>query len=140
MIISESVKNFLKPVSLLLAISFLGSFGFFLLGFNFWAVFVLFIVFQFVLFSFIGNIFTHYITEERRKKELDKLESLSTILQCAYCHKKNLMVFNPDDVERIEFECDHCKKTNLVTMQFVVAQISQPLEIPKVTGIPSESL
>ena len=140
MIISESVKNFLKPVSLLLAISFLGSFGFFLLGFNFWAVFVLFIVFQFVLFSFIGNVFTHYITEERRKKELDKLESLSTILQCAYCHKKNLMVFNPDDVERIEFECDHCKKTNLVTMQFVVAQISQPLEIPKVTGIPSESL
>ena len=50
------------------------------------------------------------------------------------------MVFNPDDVERIEFECDHCKKTNLVTMQFMVAQISQPLEIPKVTGIPSEGV
>lgn len=140
MTIPESTKNVLKPLSLLLSVSFFGAFGFFILGFNFWAIFVLFLVFQFILFSFIGNVFNHYITEDRRKKELDRLEPLSTILQCSYCHKKNLMVFNPDDVERIEFECDHCKKTNLVTMQFMVAQISQPLEIPKVTGISSEGI
>lgn len=138
--IPKTLKNIWKPLSLLFAVSFVGASGFYILGFNFWAIFILFLVFQFILFSFVGNILNHYITEERRKKELDALEPLSTILQCSYCHKKNLMVFNPNDVERIEFECDHCKKANLVTMQFVVAQISQPLEIPKVTGIPSEKV
>lgn len=138
--LSQKVKDFLRSTSIILSVSFLGSFGLFLFSVNFWASFVLFVVFQFILFSFVGSILKHYMSEERRKKELDKLESLSTILNCAYCNKQNLMTFDPNNVERIEFECDHCKKKNLVSIQFVVSQITQPLDIPKVVGIPSESL
>lgn len=131
--------NIFKPLGITLLVSILSGLGGMLVGLNFLGIFLFVSCLQFILFSFLGEIIKHYISEDRKKKELDKLESLSTILECAYCHKQNLMTFNPDDVERIEFECDHCKKRNLVTMQFVVAQISQPLEIPKVTGIPSGS-
>jgi len=134
------VMNFVKSSLTVLAVSFIGSFALYLFGFNIIASFLLFVALQFILFSFVGSVINHYITEDRRKKELDKLEKLSTILECAYCGKKNLMMFDPENVERIEFECDHCQKKNLVSMQFMVSQISQPLEIPKVLGIPSEAV
>jgi hypothetical protein len=133
-------NTFVKSTAIVLAVSFIGAFSLFILGINFWAAFLLFVVFQYVLFSFIGNVISFYIVEDRKKKELDKLEKLSTLLDCAYCAKPNIMTFDPDDSQRYEFECSHCKRNNLVTMQFMVSQISIPLEIPKVTGIPSDSL
>ena len=140
MTLSESSKSIIKSTATVLGLSFLAGFAATLAGVSFWAGFFSAAILQYIVFSFVGSFLTHYISESRRKLELDKLESLSTILQCAYCHKPNLMTFNPNDVERIEFECDACKKRNLVTMQFTVVQISQPLEIPKVIGIPSEGI
>lgn len=136
MIINKSVLNFLKSTLIVLLTSTLFSFGLTIFNLNFWGSFLFFTAFQYVLFSFFGTIIQNYIYADVRKKELDKLESLSTILNCAYCQKPNLMIFNPNDSERVEFECDHCKNKNLVTMQFVVAQITTPLEIPTVSAVP----
>jgi len=135
---NPTIKNTLQSTAITSATSFIGAFALFLFGVNFFAAFILFFVLQFILFSFFGSIFKHYLSEGRKKLELDKLENLSTLLDCAYCKKQNVMIFNPDQSERIEFVCDHCKNKNLVSMQFVVAQISQPLENPTVQGIPVE--
>ena len=126
----------LKSTLIVVFISALGSLGAFLLNFNFIATFILLFVFQFIIFSFIGNVITSFFQEKTRQKELDLLEPLSTILQCAYCNKENLMTFFPNDKERIEFECDACNKKNLVTIGFSVARITEPINIPNLTGVP----
>ena len=68
---------------------------------------------------------------------MDTLEPLSTILSCAYCETSNVMTFLPDQNERAEFECTSCNKTNLVNIQFVVARITEPVNVPNATGVPS---
>lgn len=134
---SKLFKSFLLSTLKVICISILGAICLSSFGINFWISFILFFIGQYILFSFIGDIIKHYFTEERRKKEIDKLEKLSTILECAYCKKQNLVTFDADDTERLEFVCAHCQNKNLVTMQFIVAQITKPLEMPKVDGISS---
>lgn len=137
--ISEKVKGIIKSFGILISISFIGSVGFYIIGYNVFGSFILLTTFQIILFSFFGSIIKTNNNKKVRELELKKLENLSTILECSYCNKKNLMIFVPDDTERIEFVCEHCKKKNLVNIQFIVSQISEPLEIPKVIGIPSEA-
>jgi hypothetical protein len=108
----------------------------FLFGINWIATFILIFILQYILFSFFGNIINNYFAEKTRQKQLDTLEPLSTILECAYCNSKNLMTFLPDETERIEFECDSCKKKNLVSIQFVVARITDTVSINNGTNIP----
>jgi hypothetical protein len=107
-----------------------------LFGINWIATFILAFVLQYILFSFFGNIINNYFAEKTRQKQLDTLEPLSTILECAYCNAKNIMTFLPDETERIEFECDSCKKKNLVSIQFVVARITDAVTINTTTNIP----
>jgi hypothetical protein len=133
-------KNSLKSFFILFSISILGGILGLILNYSFWVYFLSFLLFQIILFSFLGSIIKSYNIKKIKELELNKLEGLSTLLSCAYCQKQNVMIFNTNDTERIEFECDHCKKRNLVNIQFLVSQISEPLEIPKVVGIPSEKL
>ena len=88
------------------------------------------------IFCFFVNLIQSYFTEKTKQKELDTLEPLSTILECAYCNSKNIMTFLPDENERIEFECVSCKKKNLVNIQFVVARITDTVTINTGTNIP----
>jgi hypothetical protein len=138
--ISKKTKTLFKSFFILLSISILGGILGFLLNFSFIVTFLSLLIFQIILFSFIGSIIQGYNFKKIREKELDRLQGLSTLLSCAYCNKPNIMIFDPNETERIEFVCDHCQKKNLVNIQFFVSQISEPLEIPKVVGIPSESL
>jgi hypothetical protein len=46
------------------------------------------------------------------------------------------MTFLPDENEKVEFDCASCKKKNSVNIQFVVARVTEPLNIPSVTGVP----
>lgn len=96
-------------------------------GVNFWAVFVLSIAIQYILFAFIGSIVNNFLTQKTRMKELEKLEQLSSILQCAYCSARNIITFLPDENERIEFVCESCRKTNIVNINFTVARITEPV-------------
>ena len=117
-------------------ISAIGALAAFLLNLNYIAAFLLLFVFQYIIFSFIGDLINNFFVQKTKQKELDALEPLSTILECAYCNSKNLLVFLPDQNERIEFECNSCKKKNLVNIQFVVARITEPVIINSATNIP----
>ena len=131
---------FIKSTSIVFGISSLGAFGGFLFGYSFLGIFFLFTCLQYILFFSISKITDVYIVEKTKQKELDKLETLSTLLNCSYCAKPNIMTFKPNSNDRVEFTCEHCKKDNLVTMQFVVARITEPVNVPKVTGLQFEEL
>jgi hypothetical protein len=131
--------TFIKSTFIVTAISFLASLGVKTLGGNFWAAFVLFFTIQYILFSFIASIAKNYFVQKTRQKELDVLEPLSTILECAYCNTSNIMTFLPDQNERAEFVCTSCNKTNLVNIQFTVARITEPVAVPNATGIPLQN-
>ena len=122
------VWDFIKSTFIVLFISCLGALSFNLLGYSFLISFILFFVFQYIIFSFLGNIINNFFIQKTRQKELDVLEPLSTILECAYCNHKNIMIFLPDQNERLEFECSSCKKINSVNIQFVVARTTEPLQ------------
>jgi len=139
MTLSNNIKSFITSTTILIGISLLGGIAGFLAGKSFIITFLFLFVAQFIVFSFIGNIIKNLNFKQLMEKQLEKLQGLSTILECAYCKKQNLMIFNTDDTERIEFVCEYCKKKNLVNIQFIVSQISEPLEIPKVLGVPSEN-
>jgi hypothetical protein len=128
--------TFLKSTFIVTTISFLAALGIKALGGDFWAAFALFFTIQYILFSFIASIAKNYFIQKTRQKELDVLEPLSTILECAYCNTSNIMTFLPDQNERAEFVCTSCTKTNLVNIQFTVARITEPVVVPNATGIP----
>lgn len=131
-------KNFIKSTFYVTVISLLAGMGGYLLGYNFLAVFLLFFAIQYILFSAISSLVISYFVEKTKQKELDKLENLSTILNCAYCNQPNVMTFLPQDTSRLEFECDSCKKKNVVTIGFTVARVTEPVNVPNITGIPLE--
>jgi hypothetical protein len=128
---------FIRSTLTVITISLIGSLGIKTIGGNFWASFALFITLQYILFSFVATIIKSFIYQQALQKELDALEPLSTILDCAYCSKSNVMTFLPDQNERAEFVCTSCEKKNLVNIQFVVARITEPVNVPSLTGTPS---
>jgi hypothetical protein len=137
--INPKIQKFITSTFIVTVISVLGGITGYLLNSNFWAFFILFFILQYVIFFVTSTIIESFFVEKTKQKELDKLENLSTILNCAYCNQANLMTFLPENNNRIEFTCESCKKKNLVTMQFVVARLTEPVVIPKVSGIPLES-
>ncbi len=60
---------------------------------------------------------------------MDKLENLSTILECAYCSEKNILTFIPDQNEKLEFNCSSCNKLNSVILQFTVIKQNETIQI-----------
>jgi hypothetical protein len=133
---SKITWDIVKSTLIVFLTSSLIALASFLFGINWIASFILAFVLQYILFSFFGNLIQSYFTEKTKQKELDTLEPLSTILECAYCNSKNIMTFLPDENERIEFECVSCKKKNLVNIQFVVARITDTVTINTGTNIP----
>ena len=111
---SKIIRDIIKSTSIVFLTSSLIALAAFLFGVNWIATFILALALQYILFSFFGNIINNYFIEQTKQKELDVLEPLSTILECAYCNTKNIMTFLPDETERIEFECTSRKKKNLV--------------------------
>ena len=132
--------NFIKSTLIVLLISTIASLGVSSLGGNFWASFALFFTIQYIVFSFIASVIKNYYLQKTRQRELEVLEPLSTILECAYCNTSNVMTFLPDQNERAEFECSSCKKTNLVNIQFVVARITEAVQVNNLTGIPLQDV
>lgn len=133
------LKSFVVSTTKVVSLALLGAFSLYLIGLNFWGTFLLLICLQYILFYCISYVLNVLAIEKTKQKELDKLEKLSTLLNCAYCNKQNVMTFDPNESNRIEFECEHCKKKNLVTMQFLVARITEPVNLPKVTGVHLEN-
>jgi transcription elongation factor Elf1 len=100
-----------------------------LFGGSFLYVFLLSILVQYVLYSVITTIIVNFYREKTKQIELDKLENLSTILECAYCSQKNLLTFIPEQNERTEFVCSSCDKENAVIINFTVARVTEAIPI-----------
>lgn len=128
-------KDIIKSTFITAVTSSIAGLAGYLLNLGFFPVFLLFFIFQYVLFFALSTLIVSYFKEKTKQKELDKLENLSTILNCAYCNQPNIMTFLPNDNSKLEFTCESCKKQNSVTMNFVVARLTEPINIPKVTGM-----
>jgi transcription elongation factor Elf1 len=98
-------------------------------GGHFLYVFLFSFLILYVLYSVIAKIIISFFKEKTRQKELDKLENLSTILECAYCSDKNILTFIPDQNEKLEFTCVSCNKLNSVIMQFSVIKKNETIQI-----------
>lgn len=128
--------SILKSTAIVIGISAFGSLGAFLIHLNFIATFILLFVTQYILFTFLGGILTTYFTEQTKQKQLDLLEPLSTILECAFCNKPNVLTFLPNQNERIEFVCEKCNNKNLVNLVFNVARVTEPINVASPIGTP----
>jgi hypothetical protein len=127
--ISKNSITFIKSTGVVLFISTIVGLTFKLINGNFWTAFILTASFQYITFTFLANIINNYFNQKTRLKELDKLEQLSSLLECAYCKAPNVITFIPDQNERVEFNCDHCAGKNVVTINFTVARITEPVDI-----------
>lgn len=135
MTVAKEFKSFAKSTAIVLVLAGFLGLGGFLFHSSFWAFFAFGLFVQYMLYFFAGDMIKNSAIQKTRQLELEKLESLSTILQCAYCTLQNLVVFTPNQEERIEFECERCQKKNLVSIQFVVARTTEPLNNASLTNI-----
>lgn len=121
--INKNLLNFFRSTTTVAFISGLSGLAFHLLNKDFWPAFILTFVLQYALFSFVGNVISNYFSYKLKETELNKLENLSSILECAFCAKPNVVTFLPNQNERFEFECEDCKNKNVVNMNFTVARV-----------------
>lgn len=127
--INKNLITFIQSTAVVLFISTLFGLAFKLINGNFWISFILATCIQYILFTFLANVINNYFNQKTRQKELDKLEQLSSLLECAYCKAPNIITFIPDQNERVEFNCDKCSGKNVVTINFTVARITEPVDI-----------
>lgn len=113
----------LKSTTIVLTISSLVGLSFFLYGHPFLPAFFLAVSVQYVLFSVIAAVVKNYFDNQTKQRQLEKIESLSTILECATCSTANVTTFVPDDSERFEFVCTKCNSRNVVNINFTVAKV-----------------
>jgi hypothetical protein len=127
--INQSLVLFFKSTFTVLVTSILISLSVWMFGGNFIAAFIMSFSIQYILFSFIGTTINNYFSQITRQKELDKLEQLSSLLECAYCKAPNVITFVPDENERVEFVCEKCTKKSVVNINFTVARTTEPIDI-----------
>ena len=133
--INSTLFKIIKSTSIILLVSSLTGLAFVLLNKAFWPAFLLTTCVQYVLFSAIAGTINSYFAHQTRQKELDKLEGLSTILECATCKTQNITTFIPDQNERFEFLCEGCQNKNVVNINFTVARVTEFKE-PIISSMP----
>lgn len=132
---SSTLKSFFKSTAIVLVVSSLCGLSEYFLNGKFLPYFLLSLAIQYILYFALIDVIRSSFFNKTRQLELQKLENLSTILQCSYCSKKNLVTFFPNQEERIEFDCEHCNKKNLVSLQFIVARTTEPVNTTGLTNV-----
>ena len=124
---SSGVFEFVKSTTTVILLSSLVGLGFHLVNFNFWTAFILAFASQYILFSFISHIFLTSNEQKIKLKELEKIEQLSSILECGACKDLNVITFIPEQNERLEFKCKSCERKNSVLINFIVSCVPDPV-------------
>lgn len=123
--ISPQVRNTIKSTATTVFISALCGTSAYLFGSSFWAAFALATAIQYIA----GYIIATYVFSSYKNSvymaELDKLEKLSTILNCAYCDHQNVFTFLPDEVP--DLKCEQCQNVNSVKLHFTVARTASTI-------------
>ncbi len=113
----------------MLGLSALTGFAFFLMGFNFWASSILTLI-GLILLGVGDNKFRKSRNDRllaQIEYETAKLNSEQTIvIDCAYCRTSNQVKFR--FIDGFTFNCINCKHPNLVVWQCGAARITTPLD------------
>lgn len=123
--VNKNLLSFFKSTVTVVALSSLSGWAFMLLNKPFLPAFLLTIGVQYILFTAVAGTVNNYFIQQTKQKELDKLENLSTLLECAACKAPNITTFIPDQNERFEFVCDKCEGKNVVNINFTVARVTE---------------
>jgi Zn finger protein HypA/HybF involved in hydrogenase expression len=119
--------------------SFLGL-GFYLLSLGFWKGFILAFAIQTVGYALYSKIKDKQTLIEFQKIELAKKTKQIIQLTCSHCKKPVIVPISLNEENR--FVCPECKESNLVIIQYTVAQVTTPkmakidIEIPKGIDLP----
>lgn len=119
--------DFIKSTTTVIFLSGFIGLGSYLYSQSFWPAFILSFAGQYILFSFIAHVLTINNNQKIRLKELDKIEHLSSILECGSCKDYNVITFIPEQNERVEFNCKACSKKNSVSINFIVSVVPDPI-------------
>lgn len=136
--------NFIIVILLSLGITsiisaFLGI-AFYLLHLGFWPGFILAFAIQTVGYALYSKIKDKNTLVEFQKIELTKKNNQIIQLTCSHCKKPSIVPITLNEENR--FICPHCNESNLVIIQYTVAQVSTPkmakidIEIPKNINLP----
>jgi len=87
---------------------------------SFWAAFCLTTALQFIVGYVVSAITINGYRASVHLAELDKLEKLSTIINCAYCNASNVITFLPEEVPLVK--CDKCNNTSNVKLHFTISR------------------
>lgn len=123
--ISTEARSIIKSLVTTVVISTLCGLGSHLFNHSFWAAFALATAIQYV----VGYVVATYMYGSYKSSiymaELDKLEKLSTILNCAYCDHQNVFTFLPEEVP--DLKCEKCQNINSVKLHFTVARTTSSI-------------
>lgn len=132
--ISTETKNIIKSILTTAFVSSLTGIVSVLVGKTFWVAFCMMTILQ-IVFGYALATYTFYnYKKDVYLAELDKIEKLSTILNCAYCNEPALVTFLPDQTP--ELQCEKCKNNSSVKLHFTVARQTTaptPLSEPQTT-------
>ena len=103
---------------------------------SFWAGFNYSLAAQFIIGYAVATITQTHYKNSTYIAELNALEKLSTILNCAYCNHPNIVTFLPDEIPSMV--CEKCKNNNSIKLQFSVSRTTIPATLDTTTSILKE--
>lgn len=120
MIKSTEFKNALKSILMTCFIASLCGLSGLIFGKSFLAIFCIAIVIQIMLGYALSTLTFYNYKKSVYLAELEKIEKLSTLLNCAYCNETCLVTFLPEVAP--ELKCAKCNNTSSVKLHFTVAR------------------
>jgi len=102
-------------------------------GINFWAGFAICLFATWIAGYVSNDIVNHRAAKDILKLQTQKVQyenSQNIEVTCAYCHKPNIIPIWLS--KKNLFACQQCKETNLVIFQYTTAQVTTPIDVPKI--------
>ena len=116
----DQFSSFAKSFITINTVSFLSGSAAFLIERSFWAYYILSFVLQIIIGYVIATYTYSHYKSTAYMAELEVLEKLSTLLNCAYCNQPNVITFLPDNIP--DLKCDQCGSISSVKLHFTVAR------------------
>ena len=113
--------------------SVIGGIGLTYIGLRFWEGFSICLFATWIAGYISNDIVNHKAAKDILKLQKQKVQyenSQNVELSCAYCHKPNMVPIWLS--KKNLFACTHCKETNLVIFQYTTAQVTTPIDVPKI--------
>lgn len=100
---------------------------------TFWGWFWISMLIQFIGFLIVNSYLAQKdkaLLQQTELQSLEKLSKFSIKLLCAYCQQPNVTPIQLN--QRNTFKCESCNQVNGVSMQFMAATLTTPIESVKI--------